>query len=121
MITPPAEESRTVECDQTGRFPIVDLSAVIAGRPGSVDRAADETRAAFDNAAFFFVRNHGVPQALIDGILKECARFHAQPLVNKLEVKMGNDVIGYLPPGSQTQRTSIYNKNTKPELSASYY
>ncbi|MDA0991992.1 MAG: hypothetical protein O3A51_14735 [Verrucomicrobia bacterium] len=121
MIIPSAGDAPTAQPIEAGNFPIVDLSGIIAGEAGAVERAAEELRANCENAAFFFVRNHGVPQTLIDGILSECARFHAQPLDDKLKVKMSGDIIGYLPPGSQTQRTSIYNKNTKRELSASYY
>ena len=121
MIPQSGENARTAQQGQTGNFPIVDLGDIIAGKAGSVERAADEVRGACEKAAFFFVRNHGVAQSLIDGSLDDCARFHAQPLDDKLKVKMGGDIIGYLPPGSQTQRSSIYNKNTRRELSASFY
>jgi len=105
----------------TGNFPVVDLGDIIAGKPGAAQQAADSVRAACETAAFFFVCNHGVPPALFDGILRECAQFHALPMEEKLKVRAGENIIGYLPPGSQTQRTSIYNRNTRRELSASYY
>jgi len=58
---------------------------------------------------------------MMDGIIAESARFHALPMDDKLEVRAGADLLGYLPPGGQIQRTSIYNENTRRELSASFY
>lgn len=106
---------------KTEDFPVIDLGPVIAGVSGAVERAGEEVRQACDGASFFIVRNHGVAPELLDGILSESARFHAQPMDEKLKVKTGSDILGYLPPGGQTQRTSIYNENTKRELSASFY
>ena len=103
------------------RFPIVDLGPVVAGEEGAIERAAAEVRAACEDVAFFSVRNHGVPQDLMDAIIAESARFHGQPMDEKLKVRVGPDLLGYLPPGGQTQRTSIYNRNTRRELSASFY
>lgn len=112
---------KTTPAAPAEQIPVIDLGGVIAGKPGAVARAADEVRTACEDAAFFFVRNHGVAQTLIDGILAESARFHALPLEEKLKVKVDSNMVGYLPAGGQTQRTSVYNKNTRRELSASYY
>lgn len=103
------------------RFPIVDLGPVVAGEDGAIERAAAEVRAACGDVAFFNIRNHGVPPALMDAIIAESARFHGRPMEEKLKAKVGPDLLGYLPPGGQTQRTSIYNENTRRELSASFY
>lgn len=102
-------------------IPVVDLAPLIAGEDGAQEAAAAAVKAACDSVAFFFIKNHGVPQEMIDGIIEESARFHAQPEEEKLKVKVGKDILGYLPPGGQIQRTSIYNKNTRRETSASFY
>ena len=57
----------------------------------------------------------------MDGIIEQTRRFHRQPMDEKMKVVVGKDLHGFLPPGAQTQRSSRYNKNTKPELSASFY
>lgn len=105
----------------TDRIPIVDLAPVIAGKSGAQDRAAGDVRQACEDTAFFFINNHGVPQSMIDGIIDESARFHAQPMDEKMKVQVGPEMLGYLLPGGQRQRTSIYNKNTRKELSSSFY
>lgn len=102
-------------------IPVIDLGPVIAGDPGAQERAGEQLLAACQRLAFFFVANHGVPPLTMESIIKESARFHAQPMEEKLKVKVGADVLGYLPPGGQTQASSIYNKNTRRELSASFY
>lgn len=104
-----------------GRIPVIDLEPVIDEKPAAQAAAAAQLLAACEDVAFFFITNHGVPQILIDAILDEAARFHALPMDEKLKVKVGPDLLGYLPPGGQTQRTSVYNENTRRELSASYY
>ena len=103
------------------KFPVVDMADVIAGKAGAVERAGAEVRAACNDVAFFFVKNHGVPQTLIDDIIEQARRFHAQPMEEKMKIAVGPELLGYLLPGGQTQRTSIYNKNTRRELSASFY
>lgn len=102
-------------------IPVIDLAPVIAGVPGAQERAAEQLLDACQRLAFFFVANHGVPVPMMDGLIAEAARFHGQSMNEKLKVKVGPDILGYLPPGGQTQRTSIYNKNTRRELSASFY
>ena len=102
-------------------IPIVDLAPVIAGAEDAQERAAAELKAACNSVGFFFVKNHGVPKDMLEGIIEESARFHAQPMEEKWKVKVDTDLLGYLPPGGQTQATSIYNKNTRRETSASFY
>ena len=78
-------------------------------------------RKACAETAFFFIKGHGIPSAMMDGIIDEARRFHGQPMDQKMKVKVGKDLHGYLPPGGQTHRSSRYNNNVKPELSASFY
>ncbi|MSQ50852.1 MAG: isopenicillin N synthase family oxygenase [Betaproteobacteria bacterium] len=102
-------------------IPLIDLAPVIAGESGAQERAGAQLLDACQRLAFFFVANHGVPPDAMDAIIAQSARFHGLPMAEKLKVKVGADVLGYLPPGGQTQASSIYNKNTRRELSASYY
>ncbi|NQV56320.1 MAG: isopenicillin N synthase family oxygenase, partial [Rhodospirillales bacterium] len=102
-------------------IPVIDLGGVIDGVPGAAEAAATELLAASKNAVFFYVENHGISVELMDAIIAEAARFHGLPMDEKMKVKVGKDLLGYLPPGGQQQRTSIYNDNTRAELSASFY
>jgi isopenicillin N synthase-like dioxygenase len=103
-------------------IPIIDLGPYLAGEPGARERAAAEIGAALATIGFYFIANHGVAQPLVDHVFAECARFHALPLDEKMKVKMlTRELIGYLPLGGQTQRTSAYGTSTHPDRSASFY
>jgi isopenicillin N synthase-like dioxygenase len=80
-----------------GEIPLIDVAAYLAGVPGAAQRAAAELRFAFENVGFYYLRGHGVPQPLIDTAYAEAARFHAQPLEQKLALKVDEHNTGYMP------------------------
>jgi isopenicillin N synthase-like dioxygenase len=47
-------------------IPIIDLERARSGAPEEVTRAAQEVYLAFKNVGFAYIKNHGVPQELID-------------------------------------------------------
>jgi isopenicillin N synthase-like dioxygenase len=55
---------------------------------------------------FYFLRNHGIPEALLDQTFAEAARFHAQPLDAKLALKINEHNIGYMPMRGATTRVN---------------
>lgn len=80
-----------------GEIPLIDVAPYLADVPGAAQRAAAELRFAFENVGFYYLRGHGVPQALIDTAYAEAARFHAQPIEQKLALKVDEHNIGYMP------------------------
>ena len=101
---------------------VIDLGPFLAGKPGALEAAGREMARASESLGFFFIRNHGVPEALVDRVFAETERFHSLPLEEKMKVKLtSRALIGYLPLGGQTQRTSIYAKSRHPDSSASFY
>ena len=78
-------------------IPLIDVAPYLADVPGAAQRAAAELRFAFENVGFYYLRGHGVPQALIDTAYAEAARFHAQPIEQKLALKVDEHNIGYMP------------------------
>ncbi len=102
-------------------IPIIDLAPCLAGEAGAMEAAASTLREACETIGFFFVRNHGVAQATIDRVFTECERFHSLPIDDKLTVRATGKVVGYLPLGGQTQRTSVHGKSVAPDRSASFY
>jgi isopenicillin N synthase-like dioxygenase len=103
------------------QVPVIDIGPYLAGAPGAEARAVSEVCSASESVGFFFLRNHGVPQHLIDSMFAESQRFHTLPLERKLEARAVASPIGYLPLGGQTQHTSIYGKSEHPDRSASFY
>ena len=103
------------------KIPVIDLGPYLAGDPAATDATARALGGACETIGFFFVRNHGVDQQVIDRALRECERFHSLPLERKLAVKAVGKIVGYLPLGGQTQRTSVHGKSVVPDRSASFY
>jgi isopenicillin N synthase-like dioxygenase len=106
--------------DARSRIAVIDLGPFLAGERGALERAAAELGRASEELGFYFIANHGIPQALIDRVFAEAERFHALPLEKKLEVKVQGKVVGYLPLGGQTQRLK-HSGHSYPDRSASYY
>lgn len=48
-------------------IPIIDLEPMRTGTPEEAARVAQEVYHAFKNVGFAYIKNHGVPQHLIDG------------------------------------------------------
>ena len=67
-------------------IPVIDLGPYLAGEPGALDHAAAELRHALTEIGFYTIVNHGVPSALVHEVYRQVARFHAQPLGEKLKI-----------------------------------
>jgi isopenicillin N synthase-like dioxygenase len=102
-------------------IPIIDLGPYLAGAPDAIDRAAGELRFALTEIGFYFIVNHGVPSAQIREVFRQAARFLAQPLEKKLEIKLDKHNVGYLPIQGDTLRTSTVATVTKPNLNEAFF
>lgn len=102
---------------------VVDFEPYLSGSRRGFDDTVAAVRAASENLGFFFIRNHGVPQSLIDRMFEQTQRFHTLPLDRKMAVAAQSTSLGYLPLGGQTQRTyeALYGKSKYPDASASFY
>src|SRR5258707_5614721 len=78
------------------RIPVLDLGDYRAGKPGGIEHVALDLRDVAETVGFFYVANHGVPQALIDRAFAEDARFHALPLDQKLALRIDRNNIGFM-------------------------
>jgi isopenicillin N synthase-like dioxygenase len=102
-------------------IPVIDLGPYLAGTPGALDATAAELRFALTEIGFYFIVNHGVPSALIREVYRQTARFHAQPLDKKLEIKLDKHNVGYLPLQGDTLRTSVVETVTKANLNEALF
>ena len=55
-----------IPIDQPLSIPIIDLEPVRTGSSEDVDRTAKEIYHAFKYVGFAYIKNHGVPQDLVD-------------------------------------------------------
>ena len=106
---------------RSDELPIIDLAAYRAGEDRALAAAARELDRACRDVGFFFIRNHGVPQGLIDRTFAETRRFHHLPYERKIATPINRDNRGYMRLGGTTLKTSTVNRNTKPSLNASFF
>jgi isopenicillin N synthase-like dioxygenase len=103
-------------------IPIIDVSGAIAGDRAAQQACAAQLRHAYEDVGFWFLKGHRVPQALVDRVFAEVARFHAQPLDDKLKLKINKHNIGYLAMQAATTRHSDdLARNNKPNLNEAYF
>ena len=102
-------------------IPVLDLGPFLAGEPGALARLGREVCQALEDIGFFFIKNHGVPQELVDRVFTENARFHALPLERKLSVKVDSKGIGYMPQGLQQPKYSQDEPDRKPDIGEAFF
>lgn len=66
-------------------IPVVDLGGFYSGGQAERRRTAATLRAALESLGFCYLRNHGVPTAVVEALSKQSQAFFALPL----EVKQG--------------------------------
>src|SRR5205085_7543987 len=68
-----------------------------------------------------YAGNHGVPQELIDRAFAASRAFHALPLAEKLQLRLNDNNIGYLPINASVQGASTVHKATRPNQNESFF
>jgi isopenicillin N synthase-like dioxygenase len=103
-------------------IPVIDISGVLAGDKGALARAARELQHAYEDVGFWFLKGHGIPQTTIDKVFAEVARFHAQPMSEKLKLPINEHNTGYLAIGKATTRHSDdISRNNLPNVNEAYF
>lgn len=100
---------------------VLDLGAYRAGEAGAKERLAAQVRHIFEDVGFYFIVNHGVPPSLIGETFEAAKRFHDQPLEKKLEIRLNEFNIGYLPMRGGTTRHSQISPNNKPNVNEAFF
>ncbi|MBM3648321.1 MAG: isopenicillin N synthase family oxygenase [Alphaproteobacteria bacterium] len=102
-------------------IPIIDVSGAIAGDAAALSRCASALRHAYEDVGFWFMTGHGVPQPVVDRVFAEAVRFHAQPLEDKLRLKINQHNIGYLAMKAATTRHSDVSTDNKPNINEAFF
>jgi isopenicillin N synthase-like dioxygenase len=102
-------------------IPILDVTRYFAGDTADLPRLGAQLRDAFENVGFYYLRGHGVPRSLIHAAFAQCERFHAQPMEQKLAVRINEHNIGYMAMGGSVARSSTVNNNTKPSVNEAFF
>jgi isopenicillin N synthase-like dioxygenase len=101
-------------------IPILDLGPFLAGQPGALDALARHLYFASTQIGFYYIRNHGVPQALVDRMFVESARFHALPIEEKRKLAIDRHKIGYFEVETTITRHSPLAEGARPNLYAAF-
>ncbi len=76
-------------------LPIVDFAPVVAGDPAGTAEAAAQIHDACTRVGFFYIRNHGVKQEVIDAAVATMRRFFDLPVETKRQVKVNQRHRGF--------------------------
>jgi isopenicillin N synthase-like dioxygenase len=117
----PAPSLPPIRADAVEEIPVIDLGAFRAGVPGAQERLAADLAHVFEHVGFYFIVNHGIPQSLIDDTFAAAKRFHDLPLERKLEIRLNEYNIGYLPMRGGTTRHSALSANNKPNVNEAFF
>jgi isopenicillin N synthase-like dioxygenase len=103
-------------------IPVLDLSALTAGRPEAVEALGSELRRALTDVGFFFITGHGVPWDLVQRVYEGAAALHALPLDQLQAVAMDGDHGGYLAyAGGTSHASEIAGEVRTPNLNAAFF
>lgn len=85
------------------RIPVIDLGRAVPGDAGGDAAVAWEIHKACRETGFFYVSNHGVPDAMVAESFVWARRFFALPMAEKLAIHMRHSATssGYEPVGGQ--------------------
>jgi isopenicillin N synthase-like dioxygenase len=91
--------SQTALSVEEATLPVIDLSGLFTGSDEDKARVASELGAAARTSGFFYIRNHGIPQDLIDALFAASKQFHEQPRSVKMKNWCGftTNHRGYVP------------------------
>lgn len=121
MNVPRQDRPAWAEAGRDEVIPVLDLGPYIAGVPGALEAVAAELRYACENIGFFYIANHGIPQAAIDRAFAAGAAFFDLPEAEKLKLKLDRYNIGYLPYAQSMIKSSTVAENRKPNLNEAFF
>ena len=102
-------------------IPGLDVGPYLRGEPGAVDKLAQRLRWTCENVGFFYIEDHGIPEALIERTFAASRRVHAMPIEHKREIELNEQNIGYMLVNQSIQGHSKVEKARKPNYNESFF
>lgn len=96
-------------------IPVIDISPLAGGDAAGLQAVAGEMLRAAEATGFFYVRNHGIAQALIDRVFDLSRQFYARPDEDKRSVAVNAWHRGFVRAGE----AKMY-KGARPDLKESF-
>ncbi|MGE0253935.1 MAG: isopenicillin N synthase family dioxygenase [Alphaproteobacteria bacterium] len=101
-------------------MPILDLADYRNGVSDARAQAAADLRHIQETLGFYYVTSHGVPADLLRRAFDLLAIFYAQPMEEKLKLRVDRHQIGYIPPKASVMKTDLAHVNRKPDLNEGF-
>ncbi len=101
-------------------IPVIDVGALQAGDQRGITQIAAEFADAYGTSGFGYIVNHGIEQALIDGVFEASRRFHALPLESKMAIELNRLHRGFIPIDTSTDVNSSVAEVKRPNQSESF-
>ena len=81
----------------TSSIPIIDISPLLGGSKSDIDKVTNDIADACKSIGFFYIINHGIPQALCNKVFAESRAFFDQPAEVKetINIKKSAHMRGY--------------------------
>ncbi|WGI23496.1 2OG-Fe(II) oxygenase family protein [Amylibacter sp. IMCC11727] len=95
------------------KISVIDLSQ-------SDETIVSDFAAAYSTAGFAYIKNHGIPQSLIDATFQASADFHSLPEATKQAIALNENHRGYIPINTSTDVNSKLADVKKPNQSSSF-
>lgn len=111
--------------DSTEEIPTLDFAPYLDGRPGGFEAVAAKLREISMTVGFFYLKNHGIPQDLVDRTFAQARRFHGLPDDEKKKIPWHDGALfkigyeGYAAEKDYKTNTSVLTK-TRPSLYAKF-
>lgn len=78
MTNAVSSDQRALKIEEAS-LPVIDLGGLFSQTPGARKDVARALGDAARTSGFFYITNHGIPPALIDGIFAASRSFHEKP------------------------------------------
>ncbi|GAA4330873.1 2-oxoglutarate and iron-dependent oxygenase domain-containing protein [Pigmentiphaga soli] len=119
------EELRLMDYpDSDEEIPVLDLAPYLEGSESGRAKVARELGRISQRVGFFYVKNHGVPQELVDNVFTQARRFHSLPEEVKAQTPHGyvdSFQTGYVPMRAAGKKTNVnIVADAKPNLLAKF-
>ena len=111
----------TVAVEQEHFIPGLDLGPYLRGEKGALDPLTAALRETCEKVGFFYIKNHGIPQDLIDRTFAASKRIHAMPVADKKAIAMNEQNIGYMGVNESIQGHSKVEVARKPNYNESFF
>src|SRR5215204_4912615 len=72
--------AKTVDAES---IPVIDIGELHSGAPAGLKAVADDLARAASTVGFFYIKNHGVPQSLIDDVFARRGRSIPSPFPSR--------------------------------------